>query len=250
MDLIIFAFWMILAFNGVAFLMGYFLQTDKFTDITYNLSFFVVTLVLLLKVGDFSLLKVLLGGMVLVWSLRLGTYLFVRILKIRHDARFDSMRPSFVRFLGFWVLQTVSIFIIMLPVIVVLGKNIDGLGVLSWVGFGIWLLGFLMETIADYQKYVFKNENPSKFMRTGLWKYSRHPNYLGEIMCWVGIFVFCAPFLVGLEWLSIISPIWIFTLLMWVSGIPLLEKSADQRYGHLSEYQTYKSETGVLFPKR
>ena len=125
---------------------------------------------------------------------------------------------------------------------------------LNWVssiGLVIALTGILIEGIADSQKFIFKNkeENRGKWINSGLWKYSRHPNYLGEIMMWVGVFVYCLVYVNGIGLITILSPIYITVLLLFVSGIPTLEKKDEQRYGDSKEYQEYKRDTGILFPK-
>lgn len=252
MATLFYAFLLIIFLNILGFCWGFFRQSDKLTDLIYSLSFFVVTAITFSYVQDFSFPKILLASMVCLWAVRLGTYLFQRIHKIKKDARFDNMRPNFIRLLGFWILQTVSICIIVSPVILFLGNDVSpSLSTFQIIGFVLWFTGFVVETMADYQKFTFKNnaKNEGKFMQSGLWQYSRHPNYLGEIFCWWGVFLFTSSSLVGWQWLGILSPIWIMVLLLFVSGIPLLEKSADVRYGHLDEYQTYKAKTGILLPR-
>jgi steroid 5-alpha reductase family enzyme len=224
-------------------------QSDKLTDLTYSVSFFLLATGLFIYFADFSVGKWILTAMIGLWSIRLGSYLFMRIHRTGKDARFDEMRPSFFRYLGFWTLQSVSIWILALPFIFGYTEAM-AFGIFQWVGVMIWLSGFLIETVADWQKFQFKSNKATKdtFIDIGLWKYLRHPNYLGEILVWVGVFIFVIPVLSGFSWISIISPFWIILLLVKVSGIPLLEKRAWERYGNRSSYHKYINRSYRLVP--
>jgi len=176
--------------NFVAYLIAYWKQTDHLTDLTYNLSFLLAVAYLFFS-SERGLGETLVFAMVAVWAIRLGAYLFKRINKMGRDKRFDEMRPSAMRFLGFWSLQTISIWIILIPVIRFFQSE-TAFKSIALIGCTIWLLGFLLETIADQQKFRFKNkaENKGKFIQTGLWRVSRHPNYLGEMLCWWGVVLY------------------------------------------------------------
>lgn len=228
-------------------------KTDKVTDLSYGLTFILASIfIYLLNIEYASLFKTILVILVSIWGLRLAIYLFIRILKTGKDKRFDGVREDFKRFASFWILQAVSIFIILLPTTYILiSKDEMSLNWISYIGLGISILGIVIEGIADYQKFVFKNkiENKGKWIGTGLWKYSRHPNYLGEIMMWVGIFTYCIVYINGVALITILSPIYISVLLLAVSGIPTLEKEYDIRYVNNKEYEEYRDKTGILFPK-
>ncbi len=236
--------------NVLGLIWAYTRQSDKLTDLIYGLCFVVMALLSLQHGQDFSFPKILLTGMITLWGLRLAGYLFLRISKTKTDARFDERRKDLGKLSFFWFLQTVSILIISLPVVIFLSKSEVDLGWVSYVGVLIWLDGFLIEMIADQQKFSFKNkpENKGKFMQSGLWQFSRHINYFGEILCWIGVFVFVAPFLQGWEWVATISPLWIIFLLTKVSGIPLLVKSAEEKYGQQKAFQEYKANVPLLIP--
>lgn len=187
-----------------------------------------------------------------VWGIRLSSYLFVRILKTGKDKRFDGVREDLKRFGSFWLLQAVSIFVILLPTTYILiSKDMMSLNWISTIGLVMSTLGILIEGIADWQKYIFKSNasNKGRWIDTGLWKYSRHPNYLGEIMMWVGIFIYCLVYINGIGLITILSPIYITVLLLAVSGIPTLEKEYNKRYKESKEYQEYKRKTGKLLPR-
>jgi steroid 5-alpha reductase family enzyme len=189
--------------------------------------------------------------MVLVWAVRLGGYLFRRILRMKVDHRFDEMRDNPLRFARFWLLQAISVAVIMLPVTYLLGRDDPpGFGAWAVAGVAIWLVGLAIETVADAQKSSFKSkpENRDRFITAGLWKYSRHPNYFGEMLVWWGLFVYAVPFLEGWAYAVVIGPVFITLLLLFVSGIPLLERSADAKYGDDPAYREYKRRTSILVP--
>ncbi|MEM4397383.1 MAG: DUF1295 domain-containing protein [Candidatus Woesearchaeota archaeon] len=243
---ILLSFFFVFLMQMFGFFLGFFFKTDKFTDLFYGLCFAFLALFLLFYNKMFLFLHFVLVLMIFLWGFRLSGYLFYRILKTKKDNRFDEIRNNFFKFLGFWILQATAIFLIMLPSIVFLSSEIKNITLYNIVGFIIWLIGFLIETIADFQKDAFKKKHKDKFINVGLWKYSRHPNYFGEILVWIGVFIFTIPVLKGIVWLTIISPIFITFLLLFVSGIPILEKNADEKYGHLKEYQEYKRKTCLL----
>lgn len=226
-----------IGFNVLMFIPAFIFKTDKLTDMSYSLTFIgLITYIFFSK--TYSVGVLLLSLMVLVWALRLGIFLFVRINKQKKDDRFDNMRNSFFAFLGFWLLQGFTAWIILIPVIFFDGRYYI-------IGLFIWLLGLLIESFADAQKFSFKKnpKNKVKFIQSGLWKYSRHPNYFGEMLCWIGVYIFAGVWLWGL-----VSPLYIIILLLFVSGVPLLEKKADKIWGNNKDYQKYKRETSVLIP--
>jgi len=224
-------------------------QSDKVTDLIYALSFLLLTAVAWLSSAD-SLAHHLVFGMVALWSIRLGGYLFTRIHAMGKDDRFDKMRTSFRKIAGFWGLQTISILILAVPILILFRKSGISTHPLHYIGATVWLLGWLIESIADQQKFNFKTKpaNKGQFIQTGLWKIVQHPNYLGEILCWLGVFLVASPSLIGWEWLAIISPLWITILLVFISGIPLLQRKAKKKYGHLPAFQKYQENTALLIP--
>lgn len=238
--------------NGVMFLVAYKKKTDKLTDISYALTFFSLVTYGAIAGRVDSTYHWVLAFMVTLWAVRIGSYLLMRIRKIGKDKRFDDKRDNFVKFGSFWALQAITVWIVMLGALKFLSVSVDSAS-LSYmaVGFAIWGVGLVVEAIADMQKFVFINDskNKGKWIDTGLWKYSRHPNYFGEILVWVGVFVYVSSALSGVNQLiAFISPLFIAFLLIFVSGIPLLEKSADKRWGNDKRYQKYKDETSILVP--
>ena len=244
-----------LVFNILMFIPAFIWKTDKLTDLSYSITFFAIA-VWLFATNAQNTLSIILTLMILAWATRLGAFLFIRIRKQEKDKRFDGMRENFFRFLRFWVLQAITVWVVMMPVILFFQNSYsfssEASKIISIIGFVIWFAGLLIESVADIQKYKF-NQNPDnrgKWIETGLWKKSRHPNYLGEITIWIGVYIFVFPFLNGSHSLiALVSPLFIFVLIKFVSGVPLLEKSADAKWGQNSEYATYKSKSGIILPK-
>ena len=235
-------------FNLLMFIPAFIWKTDKLTDLSYSITFFVISVVLFL-LFPYSIYSLLITLMVCLWAIRLGSYLFIRIRKTKKDKRFDGMRESFTRFLKFWLLQGLSVWVIMLAVIMFYNSGETILTEISILGLSIWLIGLIIETVADIQKYSFinKEENRGKWINRGLWKYSRHPNYFGEILIWLGIFMFVLPTLsLTNMFIAFMSPLFIFILIRFVSGVPMLEKSAERKWGENSEYKKYKEQTNLL----
>jgi steroid 5-alpha reductase family enzyme len=230
-------------------------KTDKLTDLSYSLSFAVLSILLVFGTRAFAPVQLIAAAFVVVWAARLGAYLLVRILKIGKDARFDDKRGNFLKFLAFWVLQAVSVWAIMLPATILLSlPSTAPLGPVSLAGAVIWIIGFAIEAAADAQKYAFRNDpkNKGSWVQSGLWKYSRHPNYFGEIILWWGLFLLALPSLPVSALFALVGPIFITLLLLFVSGVPLLEKSAEEKHGKNPEYLAYKRRTSivVLLPQR
>jgi steroid 5-alpha reductase family enzyme len=226
------------------------------TDITYCVSFAALALYAAFQ-GDImgSQGKIILIALVLVWALRLGRFLFSRVTKLGKDDRFDNIRTNRKRFFRFFLLQGISSWLISLPILIRMSQSSSNLSfaqvdILEWSGFAIALIGLIIESVADAQKTKFKNkaENRNKIYTGGLYGSIRYPNYLGEIIFWVGIFVACIPFLSGFSWLSVISPIIIILLLLFVSGIPYLEKGRAEKYANDPEYQAYLASSKMIIP--
>jgi steroid 5-alpha reductase family enzyme len=214
---------------------------------SYGLSFIILAL---LSIKEFSLPKIILLLMITAWGLRLSIFLFIRIKKIDKDKRFDGIRENFLKFFGFWTLQGISVFMIMICSLLFFDSTAS-FSLLSIIGFSIWIAGLVIEGIADYQKYTFtgNEENKGKWISSGLWKYSRHPNYFGEILCWLGVYVYSYSSILGImKLVALVSPVFIAFLLIFVSGIPLLEKKADEKWGENKKYLEYKKKTAVLVP--
>jgi len=223
------------------------LKTDKVTDLSYGLTFVALASVLLSSQDPRTPAQLALAGMVILWGVRLAAYLFYRIVRIKRDPRFDGVREHFWKFLQFWFFQGVVVWVIMLPVVLWFERPRPW-NVSMSVGLVIWLVGLVIETVADIQKFVQKNRDGQRWTDTGLWRYSRHPNYFGELLCWWGVFVFVARDLDAWIWLGAVGPLTITGILLFVTGIPTLEKSAERKWGSDPEYQAYRRRTRRLVP--
>ena len=236
----------------VVFVPSFLRQTEKFFDLTGGLTYISLITLALLFSNNIDARAVLLWAMVVVWAGRLGTFLYRRIHKAGKDDRFDELKPSFFRFLVVWTVQALWVTFTMAAALIAITTNTRiGIDVFAVVGFLVWVIGFAIEVIADSQKGSFKSDpaNNGKFIQTGLWARSRHPNYFGEIMLWVGVLIIALPVLQGWQWIALISPVFVALLLIRVSGIPLLEKKADTKWGGQADYEAYKKNTPVLIPK-
>ena len=250
MTAILVSFVVSLVVNAAFFVIAAIRKTDVVTDLSYSLSFAVLALVLPFS-GASEPVQLVASLLVLVWAARLGIYLFRRILLIKVDHRFDQMRDKPLRFARFWLLQAITVAVVMLPVSYLLGSgDPPGLGPWMIAGAALWLIGLVIEAVSDAQKSAFKAKRTEgeRFITSGLWKYSRHPNYFGEILVWWGLFAYAVPFLQGAAFLVVIGPVFITLLLLFVSGIPLLEQSADAKFGDDPAYQEYKRRTSILVP--
>jgi steroid 5-alpha reductase family enzyme len=239
-----------LAVNGVFFAVAAARRTDVVTDLSYSLTFAILAVALPFT-GARDPVQLVASLLVLLWALRLGGYLFRRILRIKVDHRFDGMRDEPLRFARFWLLQALTVAVVMLPVSYLLDRDhAPGFGAWAVAGAAVWAAGLLIEAVADAQKSAFRSrsENEGRFVSTGLWRYSRHPNYFGEILVWWGIFLYAVPFLHGAAFAVVLGPVFITLLLLFVSGIPLLERSADEKYGQDPTYRDYKRRTSILVP--
>jgi len=239
-----------LGFNLAMFIPAFIYKTDKLTDISYALTFFAVSVFGYLRSGRDIVHTILLVAVVL-WSIRLGGFLYKRILRMKKDRRFDEMRDNFFKFMGFWIIQGITVPVVMVSSILVFSSELPSLTVVSYLGLVVFAFGLLIEAFADKQKFDFSGDpkNKDKWIDSGLWSVSRHPNYLGEIMVWSGLYLFGIASLSGPStWLAAISPLYIAVLILFVSGVPLLEKSADKKWGSDKNYQAYKKRTPVLVP--
>ena len=249
----LFAFSVGLAFliQWLAFIPAFIFQTEKFYDLTGSITYIVViTMALVLSKMDGR--SILLFALVLIWAIRLGTFLFRRIQKAGKDDRFDEVKPSFFRFLNYWTIQGLWVtFTITAALVAMTTADQKGLDLFALVGFLVWVFGFAIEVIADTQKSRFNAnpENKGRFIQTGLWSRSRHPNYFGEIVLWFGVAIITLPVLQGWEWIAMISPIFVTFLLTRVSGVPLLEEKSDNKWGGQDDYESYKKRTPVLIPR-
>ena len=231
------------------FLLAFALQFDKLTDLAGTLNFAVLALLSLQRATCWR--QKVLAALVCVWALRLGSFLFYRVLKRKKDARFDAMRSKFFSFLGFWCFQMAWVWTVSLPLLLLEKRLSPALGWQDYLGWALWALGLLLEASADHTKLRFKATKPAAkaFIQHGPWAWSRHPNYAGEILLWVGIALSAAAGLQGWRAYACgVSPAFTAALLLLLSGVNLAEQRAGQRYGNDPAYQAYRKRTSPLVP--
>jgi len=243
---------LIFLIQWISFVPAFIFQTEKFFDLFGSLTYLTAILYTLHVTGSTRLSDYIIVGCIAVWAIRLGSFLFLRIHKAGEDRRFRTIKPNFTRFLMTWTLQGMWVSMCLLCVLTAL-SSITGviMNNLFFVGLVIYVLGLVIEIVADQQKTVFRREpkNKDKFITTGLWSLSRHPNYLGEILLWSGIAIMSVSSLQGLQYLTLISPLFVYILLVYISGIRLLENQAEKKWGHLDSYKEYVKNTPSLFFK-
>ena len=248
-DNVLFALGASLLVQAIFFAFAAALKTDKVTDLSYGLTFVLIAVALFMRSGAAHLAPLVLVGMVGAWGARLAGYLLYRIWSIGRDERFDGIREDFFRFFTFWFFQGITVWLIILPVTLWFSRPGPWT---AWMAIGstIWLAGLVIESVADQQKFAFKQtpEGRERWTDTGLWRYSRHPNYFGELLCWWGVFVFAAPGLGAWALLALVGPLAITVILLFATGIPTLEASARRKWGENPEYQAYRARTWTLVP--
>lgn len=236
----------------IAFIPSFLRQTEKFFDLTGSLTYISITLLVFFLNPQKDARALLLLALVLLWAIRLGTFLFRRIRKAGKDDRFDDLKPSFFRFLNVWTIQGLWVSCTAASAWAAMtSARPAAVDVFMVVGFVAWAAGFIIEVVADEQKSRFNADpaNKGKFIQSGLWSRSRHPNYFGEILLWVGVAIITLPVLQGWQRVALISPVFVTLLLTRVSGIPLLEQKADKKWGGRPDYEEYKKKTPSLIPR-
>ena len=240
------------AVNWLVFIPSAIVQTEKFYDLTGGISYISVTIAAVALTPELDLRGKLVAAMVIVWSARLASFLFMRISRDGKDSRFDNIKNRPPRFFLAWTLQGLWVLLTAATAFAVItGGNSKPIGIIGYVGIAVWAGGMLIEIVSDRQKSRFRGDpaNKGKFIQSGLWAWSRHPNYFGEIVIWVGMAIIALPVLQGWQYVTLISPVFVTFLLTKVSGVPMLEEAADERWGGQEDYEIYKRNTPVLVPR-
>ncbi|KXC05255.1 DUF1295 domain-containing protein [Microbacterium hominis] len=239
------------AIQLIAYLPAVLLRTEKFFDLTGGLTFALVAVGLLIAVAPADARAWVLVAMIVIWGVRLSVFLFVRVHAQGSDGRFDDIKVNPLAFLRVWIMQGLWVAVTSSAAWVgITARESRGFDVWIVVGAVVWLAGLVIEIVADGQKAAFRRDpaNTGRFIDVGVWSWSRHPNYFGEILVWVGVAVVALPAATGWQWVTLVSPVFVVLLLTRVSGIPLLEKRADARWGDEPAYREYKRRTPVLVP--
>lgn len=237
--------------HWLLFIPAYLLKTEKFFDLSGSVTYIsIVSYVLFFNNNSENIIgNLILASFIIIWAVRLGSFLFFRIKKAGEDKRFRELKISFTRFFLVWNISAMWVsFCSMCAITAISSGNGVQLNPLFYIGAVTFLVGFILEIVADHQKTAFRKDpkNKDKFINTGLWARSQHPNYVGEITLWAGIALISFSSLEGWGYISLISPIFTYWLLVFVSGIPQLEESGEKKWGHLKAYQDYTKNTPKL----
>lgn len=237
--------------HWLMFIPAYIYQTEHYFDLTGSLSYIAAISMAIISHPGLDLRGTIIALFILIWAARLGSFLFMRVKRDGKDSRFDVIKTKFFRYLFTWTLGGAWVFITMAAgLAAITSANQIEIGIVFYLGAALWLSGFAVEVVADRQKSIFRSnpDNKSKFISSGLWSVSRHPNYFGEIVLWIGISVMAFPALSGWQFATLISPIFVIFLLIKVSGVRLLEESGQERWGENEDYRKYVERTPVLIP--
>lgn len=243
---------LIFAIHVIVFIPSFIYKTEHYFDITGSISYVcAVSLAWSLNSGS-NTRNTLLGLLVAIWAVRLGSFLLVRVKRVGKDVRFDQLKQNVLPFAMVWSISALWVILTLAAALAAMtSAKQQNMDIFAYLGLAIWITGFGIEVIADSQKTRFRKnpENSDTFISTGLWACSRHPNYLGEIILWVGIAVIAFPVLSGWQYLTLLSPFFVFFLLTKVSGVPMLETKSEKKWGDDETYLTYRNSTPVLFPR-
>ena len=242
----------IFAIQIIVFIPSFIFRTEHYYDLTGGITYIstvVMALILKNSYQGIDLISLLLGSMVIIWATRLSSFLFLRVKKSGEDVRFKKIKHSFSWFLMTFMLQGMWVFMCIFPAIIVISSFNSEINNYAIVGSIVWLFGFLFEIIADNQKSNFNKFNKGEFISNGLWSITRHPNYFGEFILWLGITIASLGYIDNYKYVLLLTPIFVYLLLTRVSGVNLLEEIGEKRWGNSKEYQKYKEKTPLFFPK-
>ena len=235
----------------IVFIPSFLNKTEHFFDLTGSLTFISVVLITLMLIPEIYVRDIVIALLVVIWATRLGSFLFLRVRKDGGDGRFTIMKTKFWWFLMTWNIQGMWVFLSLAAGLAAMtsAEKVEA-DIFLIVGLVVWVLGFSIEVISDGQKSKFRSkmENKDKFITSGIWSWSRHPNYFGEILLWCGITIIALPVLQGWQFITLISPLFIIILLTQISGVRLLELRGRKKWGENEEYRKYLRNTSVLIP--
>ena len=254
-DIVLQAVMLAFLIQWVAYIPAYIFQTEKFYDLTGSLSYLTVIWFVFFSSNNLSGLNIqnlIVVTLISIWAIRLGTFLFGRIHKDGEDKRFRTIKTSASQFFMTWTLQGMWVSICTMCAITAISSS-QGIiaNALFYLGLVFFIVGFAIEVVSDQQKSAFRAvpENKEKFITSGLWSKSQHPNYFGEILLWSAIALLSISSLNGTQYLTLISPIFTYVLLVYISGVRMLDDMGNKKWGHLEEYKEYKRNTPTLFLK-
>ena len=237
--------------HWLGFIPAYLFQTEHYFDLIGSISYVATVALAFALAPSFGTRGLVVATLICVWAVRLGSFLFIRVKKAGQDRRFTQIKTKFFRFLLTWTLGGTWVFITMAAGLAAMtSQSQSPVDAFLVVGATLWVIGFGIEVVADQQKTAFRKDpaNAEKFISSGLWSISRHPNYFGEIILWIGIAAIALPVLEGWQWVTLVSPVFVSFLLLKVSGVPMLESNAESRWGNDPEFRQYKAKTPTLIP--
>ena len=241
--------------HWIAYIPAYVFQTEKFYDLTGSITY--LSVVWFVFLSTYQSISLNFGNLILVllisiWTIRLGLFLFMRIHKAGEDKRFRTIKTSASQFFMTFTISGLWVTLCSMCALVAISSP-EGLvmNALTYVGIILFIIGFGIEIVADNQKTAFRSieANKDSFITSGLWSKSRHPNYFGEVLLWFAIAVISFSSLEGLQLITLISPVFTYILLVYVSGVRMLEDMNDKKWADNEQYKSYKKNTPMLFPK-
>ena len=241
--------------HWIAYIPAYLFQTEKFYDLTGSVTY--LSVVWFVFLSTYQSISLNFGNLILVllisiWTIRLGLFLFMRIHKAGEDKRFRTIKTSASQFFMTFTISGLWVTLCSMCALVAISSP-EGLvmNALTYVGIILFIIGFGIEIVADNQKTAFRSieANKDSFITSGLWSKSRHPNYFGEVLLWFAIAVISFSSLEGLQLITLISPVFTYILLVYVSGVRMLEDMNDKKWADNEKYKSYKRNTPMLFPK-
>ena len=251
-ELVVNTAWYVLVIHWLAFIPALIFKTEKFYDLTGSICYaFAAIYVYFQSYGMFLSLSLFISLAILIWTLRLGSFLLKRVMDAGEDKRFRTIKTNPTQFFMTFNLSALWVVICSLCALTAVSNGVLEVKSIFYIGLLVFIIGFLIEVIADNQKTAFRAvpENANSFITTGLWSVSRHPNYFGEVTLWLGIAIMSLPYLEGVQYWTLISPVFSFVLINFVSGVRMLEARANVKWGENPEYLEYVKKTPIFFPK-
>ena len=239
--------------HWIIFIPSFAFQTEHYFDLTGSISYLSAIALAFYLNPSVDPRDLLIGLLIVVWAVRLGSFLFMRVKQDGKDDRFTIMKTQFHWFLMTWTLGGLWVFLTMAAgLAAITSDTTQPFGLMAYLGLALWVFGFSIEVIADRQKREFKKnqQKDKEFITSGLWAWSRHPNYFGEITLWIGLTLIALPVLSGWQLVTLISPVFVYILLTKISGIPLLENRGMKKWGSDPEYIDYVNRTPALILKK
>ena len=239
--------------HWIIFIPSYIYQTEHYFDLTGSISYLSAIALGFYLNPSMDPRDLLIGALISIWALRLGSFLFMRVKQDGKDDRFTIMKTQFHWYIMTWTIGGLWVFLTMAAGLAAITSNVNvPLGAMAYLGLALWIFGFSIEVIADRQKRNFKKrQNKDKeFITSGLWAWSRHRNYFGEITLWLGLTLIAFPVLSGWQLVTLISPVFVYILLTRISGIPLLENRGMKKWGSDPEYIDYLERTPSLVMRK